>query len=752
MNTSAERDLAMLAAEDGDLHEAEETLTRLIERVTAEIRAAPADSDLVYDLSRCLLNRANIRSWAVRPKEALADLALVEPLLERLKPLPRQLLRVGVLDTRARLLAAPFSPAHDATLARAAVDELRRELPRESDQWMADVVELRLAQLDRDWRRVIQLAASASAQLTKLDSPRGRQALGLQLARAWLELGDRNAAAPYAELAEKFFAREGPPDLAAAAAMALARVRGEGGDGWPLAEKALAIVETLVRTQRSLFKQQRYLVEKLQIYEDALALALAGLDNPVSSAERERAVFRAWEVAERAKSFSLRQAMTQGGWLVAIDPESAAALADLDRRLEAVEAQADHSETCRKLQADLAAERQRLLETAMERNPAVARQTQLASQLDLSRLARNLPAKTGLMSWFWTATPSGGRFHVFYAGADRAPGHADIGFDAEDIKQLELARRRSVEYRPSQVRRILPASLGDKIFPPPVLQAMSGCDSLLMTPHRYLRQLPLHAVEVTCTGASGASPALLIERFAVQVLQTLALPFPSLAPRSRRVLLLGCRQDGFGSPPLDDVQSEVENLRDVWTTAGRTVEHHLLEPKERIGDFAPLDRWCDFDLIHLACHGRFIPDSPLDASLYLGSEAVRASEFFRSKLNSEVVCLSACDVGQHTETLDGLSAASDEWVGLSLPLFQAGARSLLFSLWEANSGVAREFMEDFHQALAEGFDPARAHRRACLAQIEKRRPLGLWTNWQLVGFPMRVGESGVAGGEKEMAR
>ena len=445
--------MAMLAAEDGDLHDADDLLTQLIERAKEALRAEPSNSDVVCELGRCLLNCASVRSWAVRPKDALADLALAEPLLDRLKPLTRHMLRVGLLDTRARLLAAPYSPAHDSAMARKTVDELRRELSQPADRWIADIVELRLAQHDRDWRRVIELATAPFARLTELNAARGVQALGLQLARAWLELGDRDKAAPYAESAELFFAREGPPDLASAAAIALARARGKDNGGWPLAEKALALVENLTRAQRSLFDQQRYLVEKLQIYEDAFGLALEGVAGSTSSPERERAVFCAWQVAERAKSFSLRQAMTQGGWLDAIDPESAAALAELDNRLEAVELQADHSEACRKLQADLAAQRQALLQSAMERSPSLAH-AQSASALDIAQLLRDLPAGIGPISWFWSVTPEGGRLHIFHAGADRVPRYSISDFDAEEIKALELARRRSVETRPLQIGRV----------------------------------------------------------------------------------------------------------------------------------------------------------------------------------------------------------------------------------------------------------------------------------------------------------
>jgi CHAT domain-containing protein len=162
------------------------------------------------------------------------------------------------------------------------------------------------------------------------------------------------------------------------------------------------------------------------------------------------------------------------------------------------------------------------------------------------------------------------------------------------------------------------------------------------------------------------------------------------------------------------------------------VEHHEMAPQARLAAHVPLDRWPEFDLIHLACHGRFVAGSPLDATLYLGAEALRASDFFALRLRADVVSLSACDVGQHGDAIDGLALTSDEWLGLALPLFQAGARHLLSSLWAADSAGARTFMRDFHGALAAGESPAQAHRRACLAQ--RHRPYGFWAHWQLAGF------------------
>jgi CHAT domain-containing protein len=221
----------------------------------------------------------------------------------------------------------------------------------------------------------------------------------------------------------------------------------------------------------------------------------------------------------------------------------------------------------------------------------------------------------------------------------------------------------------------------------------------------------------------------------VQLLPTLALPFPADVPRAEtlNVLLMGCRQDGFASPPLDDVALELASLARAWTDAGQQVQADALPPQGRPQGPAALAQWPAFDVIHLACHGRFDPASPFDAALYLGSEAVRASDFFSLHLRAEVVCLSACDVGQHSDSLDGLALVSDEWLGLALPLFQAGARALLSSLWRADSATARLFMDSFHRALAAGHSAARAHQQACLAVMHK--PFGLWANWQLAAFP-----------------
>ncbi|HRC37403.1 MAG TPA: hypothetical protein PK420_04965, partial [Rubrivivax sp.] len=101
--SKAERDLATLDAEDGELVAADESLSALIDRLRGRHEAQSGDGALAHELADTLVQRAGIRHWAMRLKEAAADLDEAETLIDRLKPLPRHTVRTLLLDARARL-------------------------------------------------------------------------------------------------------------------------------------------------------------------------------------------------------------------------------------------------------------------------------------------------------------------------------------------------------------------------------------------------------------------------------------------------------------------------------------------------------------------------------------------------------------------------------------------------------------------------------------------------------------------------
>jgi CHAT domain-containing protein len=137
--------------------------------------------------------------------------------------------------------------------------------------------------------------------------------------------------------------------------------------------------------------------------------------------------------------------------------------------------------------------------------------------------------------------------------------------------------------------------------------------------------------------------------------------------------------------------------------------------------------------LHVACHGVFPADRPFDAALRIGAEAIRASELFAVRLNARLVTLSACALGRHARRWGERTLVADEWIGLYLPLFYAGAQSLVVSLWDADSRTAAEFMTALHGEMAAGADAPDAVQSAIRRVRKKLTPL--WANWCLVGFP-----------------
>jgi CHAT domain-containing protein len=202
---------------------------------------------------------------------------------------------------------------------------------------------------------------------------------------------------------------------------------------------------------------------------------------------------------------------------------------------------------------------------------------------------------------------------------------------------------------------------------------------------------------------------------------------------------MGCPLNGFGDPPLTDVESELLDLEKLWKEAQRKVIAKVIGADAAPEDTGwPLQKWAEFGVLHFACHGRFLRERPLDGALRLGREAVRGSELFATKLHASVVALSACALGQRAERYGNTEVVSEEWVGLYLPLFYAGAQNLVVSLWDANSQVARQFMVAFHRALAQNEKPHVAFQIA-ISEMRGKLP-ARWANWCLVGLPPDLSE------------
>jgi CHAT domain-containing protein len=137
-------------------------------------------------------------------------------------------------------------------------------------------------------------------------------------------------------------------------------------------------------------------------------------------------------------------------------------------------------------------------------------------------------------------------------------------------------------------------------------------------------------------------------------------------------------------------------------------------------------------VIHLATHSEFRPDTPLFSTLYLADGPLTAIDVFNLELSASLVTLSACQTG--TNAVGG----GDELVGFSRAFLYAGAASLLLSLWRVEDQATAQLMERFYQGLLDGLSKPAALRQAQLALMQGnegyryRHPF-FWAPFVLIG-------------------
>jgi len=137
------------------------------------------------------------------------------------------------------------------------------------------------------------------------------------------------------------------------------------------------------------------------------------------------------------------------------------------------------------------------------------------------------------------------------------------------------------------------------------------------------------------------------------------------------------------------------------------------------------------DLLHLATHGQFVEERPLDSWIALAPEGkedgfLRAAEIFTLDLKARMVVLSACQSGQGRITGDGV-------LGLSRSFIGAGVPTVLVTQWSVEDEATAYEMEAFYRAVARGIRPAAALRQAMLQTKKKYPAVRSWAAFTLIG-------------------
>jgi CHAT domain-containing protein len=143
------------------------------------------------------------------------------------------------------------------------------------------------------------------------------------------------------------------------------------------------------------------------------------------------------------------------------------------------------------------------------------------------------------------------------------------------------------------------------------------------------------------------------------------------------------------------------------------------------------------NLIHLSTHSFLYKNQPLIIFSRHENEPedgfLEISEIVQMNLNSDLVVLSSCRSGL------GKIDEAEGILGMQKAFFEAGAHSIVVSLWDVNDKYTSYFMKDFYTYLSAGYDKAEALRKTKLDFAKKysANPY-YWSAFILSGNPSSI--------------
>jgi CHAT domain-containing protein len=251
----------------------------------------------------------------------------------------------------------------------------------------------------------------------------------------------------------------------------------------------------------------------------------------------------------------------------------------------------------------------------------------------------------------------------------------------------------------------------------PVLSGIRS-ERLVIIPHEDLHYVPFQVFQDPGDGR------YLGERFQI----TYAPSVSVLLGLRRSPGLSGGRLLAVADPGIEEANPEVRAIAKLFPGESKVVTDTLA----RESDVKAWSR--DFDVIHLAVHGKFAAAEPMLSHLSLAAGGgddgrLTAVEMFGLPLDkTRLVVLSACETGRAEAT------HGNEIFGMVRALMYAGAGTLVLSRWKVDSAATALWMQTFYQAATSSTMPEAA--RAALIKVksnpEYRNPY-YWAAFTMTG-------------------
>lgn len=220
----------------------------------------------------------------------------------------------------------------------------------------------------------------------------------------------------------------------------------------------------------------------------------------------------------------------------------------------------------------------------------------------------------------------------------------------------------------------------------PLTDLVASYQKLVIVPHGPLHYLPFHALQ--------DETGIFVSRHEISYLPSASFLRYWPEPRQRRGDLIAVGHSYGGRLPYTNQEAR--------TIASLSKGLVLLEDEATLAQVQAAAAQCD--VLHLAAHADFRPDSPLFSGLALADGWLTTLDIFNLRLQASLVTLSACQTGR------SVVSGGDELLGLMRAFLSAGAASLVLSLWAVEDYSTALLMEKFYSRLTQGWTKGAALR------------------------------------------
>jgi CHAT domain-containing protein len=568
-----------------------------------------------------------------------------------------------------------------------------------------------------------RLCAAAREFFSVSNLPRKAVLAELLLARISLGMNNAAQARHHCAVAQQQLAKIDSPNLCYQTEFLTGesdRAEGNYDQAYNSYSRARAALETLRGNLRGEELKIAFFNNKLEVYEHLVELCL----------RRSNALEEAFSYIEQAKSRSLMDLLLQP---VHIASEDDAGQSDLVRSIrnlreelnwyynlierEQLRPEANSQSRIQKLETQARQKETALQRALQEATLAEAAEAGLqpATNISIEEIRSALPADTKLVEYFCVQD------RILAALLSRECLQiTPITLQSRVHKILQLLQFQISKFRldPQYVNTFHDSLLEStrahlknlyQELLAPVRDSLSA-KHLVFVPHGLLHYVPMHALH------DGES--YLADRFTISYAPSAsiyAICRNRTANASGDSLIFG-----IADAQAPSIMEEVTALRTILSRARLFLGEDASQ--EALRGHGPSSR-----MVHIATHGYFRQDNPMFSSIRLGGSYLSLYDLYHLKLPVELVVLSGCATGLN------VIKPGDEQIGLIRGLLQAGAQSLVLSLWDVHDKSTKDFMVAFYTRLQDGMEKASALQGAMLELRERYPHPYYWAPFLLIG-------------------